>query len=68
MQSTTIEQLTPRKLSKQFGGTERWWQRKLGGELQKIGKVGKRGRLFFGDLQTIAEWLACTGEASEKHS
>lgn len=62
----SIEQLTPRKLSKQFGGTPRWWQRSLK-TLEKIGKVGKRGRLFFGDLQTIAEWLACTGEASERH-
>ena len=60
-----IEQVTPRKLSKQFGGTCRWWQRTLK-TLEKIGKVGKRGRLFFGDLQTIAEWLACTGEASEQ--
>lgn len=57
-----VEQLTPRKLSKQFGGTPRWWTRRLP-ELQKIGKIGKRGRLFFGDPETIAEWLACTGEA-----
>ena len=66
MQSSTIEQLTPSKLSNQFGGTERWWQRQLP-ELQKMGKVGKRGRLFFGNLQAIAEWLACTGESSERH-
>jgi hypothetical protein len=67
MQSTNVEQITPRKLAKLYGGTERWWQRTLP-RLQAIGKVGKRGRLFFGNLQTIAEWLACTGEASEKHS
>jgi hypothetical protein len=67
MQSTNVEQVTPHKLSKQFGSTPRWWQRTLP-RLHAIGKVGKRGRLFFGNLQTIAEWLACTGEASEKHS
>lgn len=60
----SIEQLTPRKLSKQFGATERWWQRYLP-ELHRLGKVAKRGRLFFGDTSDVAAWLADgTGETT----
>lgn len=61
MAATSIEQLTPRKLSKHFGSSERWWTRYLP-ELHKLGRIGKRGRLFFGDLSTVADWLA-TGSA-----
>jgi hypothetical protein len=58
MAATSIEQLTPRKLSKHFGGgSERWWTRYLP-ELHKLGRISKRGRLFFGDLSEVADWLA----------
>jgi hypothetical protein len=56
-----IRQLTPRILSARFGATERWWQRYLP-ELCKQGKIGKRGRLFFGRLDVIAEWLVSDPE------
>jgi hypothetical protein len=67
MQETTIQHLTPRKLSQRFGGTERWWQRYLP-ELHKAGKIGKRGRLFFGELTVIEQWLLCTEEANERYN
>ena len=66
MQESTIQQLTPRKLSQRFGGTERWWQRYLP-VLYKTGKIGKRGRLFFGELRIIEQWLSCTEEANERY-
>ncbi len=64
MQETTLQQLKPRKLSQRFGGTERWWQRHLP-ELHKAGKIGKRGRLFFGELKVIEQWPLCTEAADE---
>lgn len=60
----SVEQLTPRALAQRFGSSERWWTRRLP-ELYKLGKVGKRGRRYFGNIQTIADWLACT---EERHS
>jgi hypothetical protein len=68
MRTSTVQQLTPRSLSEQFGGSPRWWQRYLP-QLHRLGKVGKRGRLFFGDLSEVAAWLAATGgETPERHA
>ncbi len=57
MQSTTIEQLTPKKLAARFGATERWWQTALPA-LYRLGRISKRGRLFFGQVSEVAAWLA----------
>jgi hypothetical protein len=57
MEIRKIEQLTPGKLSKHFGGSSRWWTGRIA-EIYKLGRISKRGRLFFGDLSEVADWLA----------
>jgi hypothetical protein len=65
MSTRRIEQLTPRKLSKHFGASERWWT-KYQAHLYKLGRISKQGRLFFGDLSEIADWLAAgSGKTTE---
>lgn len=52
-----IEHLYPAKLAGRRGGTERWWQRKLR-EMYEAGLIAKKGRLFFGTMATVDEWLS----------
>lgn len=62
---STIQQLTPRILSQQFGATERWWQRRTM-ELLKLGILIRKGRLFWGRLADVESWLASNQEAPDK--
>lgn len=57
MQTSPVEHLTPKKLAARYGATERWWQRYLP-ELHRLGRISKRGRLFFGQMSEVADWLA----------
>ena len=53
---STIEQLSSRRLNREFGGGESWWTRKRP-ELVAAGVLHKRGRKFWGNLADVSAWL-----------
>ena len=55
-----VKRITTRMLSDRFGGSERFWQKRLAA-LVHAGLLNRIGRLYFGDMTAIDHAVASGG-------